>query len=209
MHLLPLYGLEQTKAAILRHAFETAKRLVRHSSEHPLEVCLATPHMRATGDDDRARAYSIAFVYQDKAMPRNAFDRRDIVTKTHTGEVWVDLKQNNILTMLAHLAEGRGKFVVKVWMYSPKFEKQARRYGSYFVGENLGLHYRACDAGSSAGGSGVGSGAGSAGSDAGSGAGSGIAEEGLLPAARPCAVCHGGHSAPACGSEEAQHGAGS
>lgn len=204
MTLVPFYSLKQIKAALLRHAFETAKQQIRRSTEHPLEDCLTTPYLAARPDDDRSQAYSIGFMYEDKAMPRNAFERRDIVSKTKTGQVWVDIKQSNILTILTHTEEGRGNFVVRVWMYSPSLEKQKKRYGSYDIGESLDTHVRACEAGSLAGGSGAGSGSGSEGC---SGAWSKRREDGVVGAAgeMECLACHHDHVLTSCVNPHEPH----
>ena len=189
---MPFYSLAQTKAAIVRHVFETARRPIKRSEEYPLEECLSTPYVHGTGDEGRSRAYSIAFAYKANTVPRGAFGRPDIVSKTRNGDVWVELKQATLLTILGQLDEERGRFVIRVWYHWPRFEKSERhKHGSYYVGDNLGLHYRLCDAGSSGGGSGAGSGAGS---DAGSGAGSwrGELHAGSEGYGDSCNVCHGG-----------------
>ena len=186
---MPFYSTEQTKAAVVRHASETAARLIKRSHEYSLGECLSTPYMHGTGDEGWNRAYAIGFVYQRGAFPRAIFGRDDVVTKTRSNEVWVELKQSNLLTILGQLDQGRGRLVLRVWYHWPRLEKQElRQHGSYYVGDNLGEHYRLCDEGSSGGGSGAWSGARS---DAASGAGSGSGEVHVVDS-RACQLCHGG-----------------
>lgn len=181
---MPLYSLEQMKAAVLRHAYETAKRFtIHHSHEHDLTESMRTPYLHATGDDDRTKAHSFAFVCQRDAPSRSRLDRHHIVTKTPSGELWIDLKQGNMHNVLADLAEGIGMIVIRVWYYYPRFERLDQLYGLRKVDE-LAVHQNECHEGSS----GKGSGAGSSG---GSGSGSGVDRNsrGLNLHVRECETC--------------------
>ena len=164
--LLPLYSLEQTKAAIVRHAYETAKHLISHSRERDLATCLSHPYRKhGTESEDRILAYSIGYVCNSISAAGRTFERNDVLIRTDNAEVWVEVKQNNMLTILNELVAGRGKLAVRVWYYWPRAEKLRSYYSAGEHSESAALHHRICEEGSL--------GSGRPGSGAGSDAGSG------------------------------------
>jgi hypothetical protein len=219
MTLWPLWSIEQTKAAILRYAYETAKHHVRYSEEYPLEICVRQPFRQHSSDelDNHAKAYSIAFVFTHGALLLNAFERGDVVFRRDSkGETWVDLTQSNILTILEHLDKGHGRLVVRCWFFWTRAGGMQRRgYGVYHHDDNLQFHQRLCEAASAPEGSAAESpGAGSAfagsafGSGAGSPAGSGMNSGELRAcndawgAQRECYVCCHYEHHPGCPDED-------
>jgi hypothetical protein len=156
--------------------------------------------------EDRTRVFSVAFVFAHKAIPIDAFDRWDVVVLLDkSGEVWVDLRQSNVLTVLGYIERGQGRLVVRCWYFfskSGQLEQAKRRGdGGYDHDAILELHERLCDAGNSLAGSGASSRAGSPWGSLRSGAGSPdsghlrVCNDGVW---RVCNECHAGHTCVPC-----------